>query len=434
MSSNKDKNSNLLEVVFDAFWDAGCSVFDLIFGREKAFDIENFYEVCELKNPQGEYPKLYRKFKVDNGFRFLMTIPIGLSLKDFVKLQEALEQQIKTKVVIIYKNGFVEITSIQEDLKELYSFELQEASQISEGIKIPLGYSLDGLEYISLKEHPHSFVVGSTGGGKSVCLKSIMVFLINNYSTEELEIYLGDLKFVEFALFKNVGLVKDFKTSVLDVTEQVRTLLEETERRYQLFESVGVTNIFDYNKKFPKRKLKYQILIIEEVVNLLQDSKKTAMKLLKRLISISRNSGLYCIFSTQRPSADVIDSVVKANISNRIVFHTESEKDSVICLDEIGAEALDIKGRGILKVGSQKKVFQGFYISDDEVKEYIKPYLVNRKFVEPVVEVNKGDSIFDKYKDFKPGFVENKENGEGVNKGKLEDAENLQDLSFLDNI
>lgn len=231
--------------------------FDLILGGEKTFNIESFYKVCELKNPQGEYPKLYRKFKVNNGFRFLMTIPIGLSLKDFVKLQEALEQQIKAKVTIIYRSGFIEITSIQEDLKEMYPFELQKANLISKGIKIPLGYSLNGLEYINLKEHPHSFVVGSTGGGKSVCLKSLMVFLILNYSPSELEIYLGYLKFVEFALFKNVGLVKDFKTSVSDVTEQIRTLLAETERRYQLFESVGVTNIFDYNKKFPKKKLKY---------------------------------------------------------------------------------------------------------------------------------------------------------------------------------
>ena len=428
MSGN---DGNFLEVIFDAFWDAGCTLFRYLFNSEKTFDIENFFKVCELKNSQDKYPELYKVFSVNNSVRFLMTIPLGLSLKDFLKFQEALEQQIKTRVNISYNNGFIEIVSIVEELKELYPFELQKAKPIAEGIQIPLGYSLDGLEYISLKEHPHSFCVGSTGGGKSVCLKSLMVFLILNYSPSELEIYLGDLKFVEFALFKNVGLVKDFKTSVSDVTEQVRALLEETERRYQLFESVGVTNIFDYNKKFPDKKLKYQILIIEEVVNLLQDSKKTAMKLLKRLISISRNSGLYCIFSTQRPSADVIDSVVKANISNRIVFHTESEKDSVICLDETGAESLDIKGRGILKVGSQKKTFQGFYISDDEVKEYIKPYIVNKKVIEPVVAINNSNSISEKYKDFKPGFVEDKRD---MDKKKIEDAEDLQDLSFLDNI
>ena len=423
---------NLIGVVVDAFWKAGYTLFKYLIGEEKIFDMENFYKVCGLKNSEGEYPKVYKKFRVNNGVKFMMTLPTGLCLNDFLKLQDALEQQIKTRVNISYNNGFIEIVSIEEELKELYPFELQKAKPIYEGIQIPLGYSLDGLVSISLKEHPHSFCVGSTGGGKSVCLKSLMVFLICNYSPSELEIYLGDLKFVEFALFKNVELVKDFKTSVSDVTEQVRVLLEETERRYKLFESVGVTNIYDYNKKFPKKKLKFQILIIEEVVNLLQDSKKTAMKLLKRLISISRNSGLYCIFSTQRPSADVIDSVVKANISNRIVFHTESEKDSIICLDEVGAESLDKQGRGILKVGSNKTIFQGFYISDDEVKEYIKPYICNVKDVKPVVISNGSDTIFDKYKDFKPGFVENVV--ENKNKDSVEDAEDLKDLSFLDNI
>lgn len=428
MSYENNLFAPLVDAVFDVVSHVGCLVGKLLFGESNRFDIENFFKVCELKNSRGEYPVLCKKFNIDNGVKFILSLPIGLCLKDFLKLQDALEQQIKTRVNISYNNGFIEIVSIVEELKELYSFELQKANPISEGIKIPLGYCLDGLQYINLKQHPHTFVVGSTGGGKSVCLKSLMVFLISNYSPSELEIYLGDLKFVEFALFKNVELVKDFKTSVSDVTEQVRMLLEETERRYQLFESVGVTNIFDYNKKFPKKKLKYQILIIEEVVNLLQDSKKTAMKLLKRLISISRNSGLYCIFSTQRPSADVIDIVVKANISNRIVFHTESEKDSIICLDEVGAETLDIKGRGILKVGSNKTVFQGFYVSDDEVKEYIKPYIVNKKAIEPIVVNNNNDSIFDKYKDFKPGFVEDK------NEVDVEDAENLKDLSFLDNI
>ena len=428
MSYENNLFAPLVDATVDVIYSVSCLLGKLLFGESNRFDIENFFKVCELKNSRGEYPVLCKKVDIDRGTKFILSLPIGLCLKDFLKLKDALEQQIKTKVVINYNNGYIEILSILDDLKELYSFELQKANPISKGIKIPLGYSLDGLQYINLKEHPHSFVVGSTGGGKSVCLKSLMVFLICNYCPSELEIYLGDLKFVEFALFKNVELVKDFKTSVSDVTGQIKMLLDETERRYQLFESVGVTNIFDYNKKFPKKKLKYQILIIEEVVNLLQDSKKTAMKLLKRLIAISRNSGLYCIFSTQRPSADVIDSVVKANISNRIVFHTESEKDSIICLDEVGAETLDIKGRGILKVGSNKTVFQGFYVSDDEVKEYIKPYVVNKKAVEPVVVSNNGNTIFDKYKDFKPGFIENKKND------NVEDAEDLKDLSFLKNI
>lgn len=252
-------------------------------------------------------------------------------------------------------------------------------------------------------------------------MKSMLTYLITNYKETELELHLGDLKYVELSLFKKCNLVKEFYTSVEEVTQMVRDLLNETEERYRTFEKVGVTNIFDYNKKFLNKKMKYQILVIEEIVNLLQDNKKRAMKMLKRLISISRSSGLYVIITTQRPSADVIDVIVKANISNRIVFRTESSKDSVIALDEEGAENLDIPGRGILKIGSKKEVFQGFLISDSEVKKLIKPHL---KMKTDALESSSNKCVDKKINDnkFRPK-LDTKEN-----------ARNVKDLSFLDKI
>ena len=166
--------------------------------------------------------------------------------------------------------------------------------------------------------------------------------------------------------------------------------------------------------------MKYQILVVEEIVNLLQDNKKKAMKMLKRLISISRSSGLFVILTTQRPSADVLDVVVKANISNRIVFRTESIKDSVIALDEVGAEKLDIAGRGILKIGSQKTTFLGFYIEDDEVKRLIKPH--------QKIEIKAPQSHYNKVSDKK---IDDKKI-ERKTEGNKESARNVKDLSFLD--
>ena len=142
--------------------------------------------------------------------------------------------------------------------------------------------------------------------------------------------------------------------------------------------------------------------------------------MLKRLISISRSAGLFVILTTQRPSADIIDVVVKANISNRIVFRTESSKDSVIALDEEGAENLDIPGRGILKIGSKKVVFQGFYIEDDEVKRLIKPYLKN--------EIKAPQSRYNKVIDKK---IDDKKIERKIDNNK-ESARNVKDLSFLD--
>lgn len=418
-------SDNLISPLINSVWEVGRYVYRLITRTNKRFDFDNFFKVCNIKNSKDEYPKLYKEVECDIGKRYLFTIPVGLSLKDFEKHQDALEAQLNFKVNMILKNKLIEITIVKEDLPTMIPYQLQILPPISKGIQIPIGITANNdIVLLNLREHPHSFVVGATSSGKSVCLKATMVSIITNYSPDDIEIYLGDLKYVEFSLLKNANIVKKFVTSVEDVTDMIQELLDETERRYQLFEERGVTDIFSFNRKYPGEKLKFQILLVEEIVNLLQDKKKTAMNLLKRLIAISRSSGLYCIFSTQRPSADVIDAVVRANISNRITFHTESEKDSIICLDEAGAESLDIKGRGIIKIGSKREVFQGYFIEDEEVKKYIKPYL------KPKEVANKNKNNNDELNKI------NKRNKQDESKKSSDTAKATDeiDLSFLDKI
>ncbi|MDY2882987.1 MAG: FtsK/SpoIIIE domain-containing protein [Romboutsia timonensis] len=417
-------NNNILEPVVNAFVDVIALVCKVIFKTGDKFDIEEFFRICKLKNSIEEHPVLYKTIQLEDGVKYLMTIPQSLSLKDFQKYQDALAQQTNTNITMSFENGFIEIvsTTAKDELKKLYPYENIRAGHISKGINIPLGYSLNQLETIKLFSNPHSYIVGSTGGGKSICIKSILTYLVVNFSEDELSLYLGDLKYVELSLFKHCKIVKEFRTSVEDVTDMIRDLLDETEERYRTFESVGVTCIQDYNRKFSNKKMKYQILVVEEIVNLLQDGKKRAMKMLKRLISISRSAGLFVIVTTQRPSADVLDVIVKANISNRIVFHTESSKDSVIALDEEGAENLDIPGRGILKIGSKKVVFQGFYIEDEEVKRLIKPYLKT--------EIKAHHSHYNKAYDKKV----NDKKIERKTEDNKESARNVKDLSFLDKL
>lgn len=135
-----------------------------------------------------------------------------------------------------------------------------------------------------------------------------------------------------------------------------------------------VTNIFEYNKLKGVKKLKYQVLYIEEIVMLLEDKNKSAMKLLKQLIAISRASGCYVFLTTQRPDNTVIDNIVKANINNRIVLKCEDRKNSVVALDEEGAEKLRGNGHGFIKNGANIEEFQGYFITDDQVKDYTLKY------------------------------------------------------------
>lgn len=412
-------NTNILEPIANAITCYLKWTYDVWFNDYK-FNFNEFFKKVKLCNKQEQYPKKIKEFDGKLGRVFLFNIPVGLNEDDFKKHKKNIEAQIKDKVDIRLKNGFIEIEVITKKLKENISYTLPK--RIKDSICIPLGESLEGPIMIDLKENPHSYIVGTTGSGKSVCTKGILTSLVNNYKPHEVELYLCDLKMVELALFRTLKHTKKFVYTVEDTTEIVADLLEETKKRYNLFMEKGVTSIFEYNKLPGIKKMKYQILFIEEAVILLEDKQKKAMKLLKQLIAISRASGCYVFLTTQRPSTDIIDNVVKANINNRIVFAVEDEKNSIICLDSPEAKDLRGKGHGILKVGPTKTEFQSYFISDKQVKEYTSKFIVKNK---PLGEPQRANKVIN-------DKLVNKENKKPKKANKSDVV--LNDLSFLDNL
>lgn len=412
-------DTNLLTPIVGAFFDAAKVTTKLILKAldiKEYFDVEDFFKTIELKNKKEQYPKQIKIYSSDNGYVYLMSVPIGLGLSNFMKYKEPLELQLRHKIEIKERKGYIEIEVITKELSDNIPYSLPIKDKI-EGIKFPIGKSLNEDIILNLKENPHSYIVGTTGSGKSVCTKSILTSITNLYSPNELELYLCDLKRVELNLFSKLKHTKKFVYTVEDTTEVIADLLEETNERYELFMKNNVTSIFEYNKLPGVKKLKYQILYVEEIVLLLEDKKKTAMKLLKQLIAISRASGCYVFLTTQRPSNDVIDNVVKANINNRIVFKCEDSKNSIVALDQEGAQDLRGKGHGLIKRGSDIIEFQSFNISDKQVKELTKKYIVGTR------------SIKDSDKKLINSTVVSNES-----KMNLETKNILEDLSFLDNL
>ena len=315
------------------------------------------------------------------------------------------------------KTTVEELQELFPTLPKMIEYELPKRTQ-KEGIFIPLGETFNGKPIaLDLKENPHSYIVGTTGSGKSCMTKAILTSLVTTYKPSELELYLADPKRVELNLFRNTKHCKKFVYEIQDITELIADLLAETNKRYDLFMKHEVTNIFEYNKLKGVTKLKYQVLYIEEIVMLLMDSKKQAMKLLKQLIAISRASGLYVFLTTQRPDYTVLDTIVKANINNRIVLKCEDRKNSVVALDEEGAEKLRGNGHGFIKNGANVEEFQGYFISDNQVKEYTLKYRTKG--------TSKGlDTVKDKLQEDK-----NKTIPRANEKVNLSD-----DLSFLDKL
>ena len=383
---------------------------------EPYYNLEQFFKDVGLKNKQEQYPKTIKVYESKKGYTYLFSCPLGIALEDFKKYKGAIEIQLREKIDIRERRGYIEVEVITKKLPTKIEYNLP--TREKDSIYIPFAESSEGTLYLDLKHTAHVLCTGSTGGGKSVTTRNIITSLINLYPNE-VDLYCIDFKIVELSVFKNLRQTKCYVNEVEEAKEVICDLMEECKRRYRLFEELEVNNIYDYNKKVSKdKRLKYQFIVIEEFVMLLEDRKKVAMTNLKKLASLSRASGQFLYITGQRFDNTVIDLVLRANIGNRLCHKVESENDSKLIIDTIGAEKLRGDGHLLAKLNGQVIEGQSYYISDEQVKEYIKPYIQNKALEEP----------YKKYKDkIDIPIVKDVEEPKKANN-------EVTDLSFLDNI
>lgn len=290
---------------------------------------------------------------------------------------------------------------------------------VTEKMKIPmiLGRTiLDEKRVIDLSLSPHLLIAGSTGSGKSVCINSLICTILYRRTPKEVRMILVDPKIVELNIYNGIP---HLLTPV--ISDAKRTLkafdfcLFEMERRYNLLRALNVRNIVGYNEKIAannlaREKLPYIMVVIDEFADLMHTVGKELETKVARLAAMSRAVGIHMVLATQRPSADVITGVIKANIPSRISFAVTSLIDSRIILDEMGAEKLLGRGDMLLQTSDSPTMerIQGAFLSDAEVEEIVtfatgqgEPEFIDESFFEddppPITESSVGlsDAITD---------------------------------------
>ncbi|MDO4270256.1 MAG: DNA translocase FtsK [Eubacteriales bacterium] len=237
---------------------------------------------------------------------------------------------------------------------------------------------------------PHMLIAGTTGSGKSVCINSMLISLLYKSTPEEVRLIMVDPKMVELGNYNGIPhLLIPVVTDPKKAAGALNWAVGEMERRYKLFADHQVRNLVGYNDLMRAERAKaeqeeggapeqYQVLpqiviVIDELADLMMVAAKEVETSICRIAQKARAAGMHLVVATQRPSADVITGIMKANIPSRIAFAVASQIESRIILDQTGAEKLIGKGDMLyapLGEGKPLRV-QGCFISSDEIEAVI---------------------------------------------------------------
>ena len=115
------------------------------------------------------------------------------------------------------------------------------------------------------------------------------------------------------------------------------------------------------------------ILVIDELADLLMVAGAEAERPLTRLLQRGREAGIHVIAATQKPTAAVIGSLVKANFPVRLVGKVTSPEDARVATGWKGTGAERLLGRGdfIAVAEGQLHRFQAAYIAPEEVPQVV---------------------------------------------------------------
>ena len=246
-------------------------------------------------------------------------------------------------------------------------------------LSFALGKDISGECIIgNIAKLPHMLIAGTTGSGKSVCMNSLILSLLYKARPDEVKLIMIDPKMVELGVYNGIPhLYVPVVTDPKKAAGALQWSVVEMLKRYRLFSEVGVRDLENYNRHcvaVGEPTLPQVVIVIDELADLMMIASKDVEESICRVAQMGRAAGMHLIIATQRPSADVITGLMKANIPSRIAFAVSSTLESRIILDQGGAEKLIGMGDMLFSpVGIGKPIrIQGAFVSDEEREEVIQ--------------------------------------------------------------
>lgn len=246
-------------------------------------------------------------------------------------------------------------------------------------VAFSIGRDIAGRDIVgNISKLPHVLIAGTTGSGKSVCINSLIVSLLYKATPDEVRFIMVDPKMVELNPYNGIPhLLIPVVTDPKKAAGALQWAVFEMMKRYKAFSEHNVKDLSSFNHLASQddslQKLPTVVVVIDELADLMMVAAKEVEESICRVAQMGRAAGVHLVIATQRPSADIITGIMKANIPSRIAFAVASSMESRIILDMTGAEKLVGKGDMLyFPVGSSKpQRVQGCMITEEEIDRVV---------------------------------------------------------------
>lgn len=331
--------------------------------------MENLWRIG-LLNHVGETPVLLKITKENKRNIIYEFETNGIPIVDWENKREKIETALNIHIVKIIdgKNKRrILLHAVRSEYPLPTYIEWNDKYISKKNFVLVLGESFFGYETVDLSKIPHMLIGGSTGSGKSVLLKLLIMQAIKKDAIVHIADFKGGVDFPQ--IWHNLSNIITSEEDLLEKLVEVVRILEQ--RKIDLRLS-GCANIDEHNLK-ANTKLQRIIFCCDEIAEVLdkngldKTSKEIIAKIENRLSIIARQGrafGIHLILAPQRPDATILNGQIKNNINYRVCGPADNVLSQIILDNTDASKQISNYSQGRF-INHDGTVFQAYFLNEN---------------------------------------------------------------------